>query len=397
VNGGLSIHRLSVAAKSQYVSLCKGLQEKSFGDYSDDIRNLPNKVLDAVLGIARHIAADMTGEYCIGAVRLLKTPAQYKIRLQTEKAPFQNPTALLLEGTATLSIRVGKRGEKDFSEEVMFFGESRSGENIANTDENIVLKYVHLGNQEHEFPAANQACFWFLVNLFWLYPTTTVSPQITLLSTADETDQREYLSTLKNGHLLCLKNNIPIKEETLNHFLKLIEDKSFRKNDSEGVPVTNKLKVRVMKSTREVNEGFGEQIKQIPDFFDQDKVMCRFLVEEDQWTLCVVNFALRRFEYYDWMCTNDDKNVAESNIKSVRDYLQKLRPTADNEIAEWQVHIPVLGAHHQCRTRDYGVLMCALADCLASYLEVGTIDSSQTFIQRFRLRMSRDIRIGLVQ
>ncbi len=173
VNVGLSIiDRLSDPEKSQYESLCTGLQENKFGDYSRDIRSLPDIERVAVLGIANHIAANKGGKNCIGAIRLMKTPAQCKICVPTEEASFQNATALLLDGTGTL--RVGKRG--DCLEEKMFFGESRSGKTITNTDEKIVLKYVKLDNQEHEFFAAEQPCVWFLVNFFRLDPTTRSKP-----------------------------------------------------------------------------------------------------------------------------------------------------------------------------------------------------------------------------
>ena len=168
VNVGLSIDQLSDTEKSQYESLCRGLQEKKFGDYSRDIRSLPDSVRVAVLGIANHIAANKGGKNCIGAIRLMKTPAQCKICVHSEEASFQNATALLLDGTATL--KVGKRG--DCLEENMYFGESRAGQTITNTDEKIVLKYVKLEDQEYEFFAKKEPCVWFLVNYFRLDPTT---------------------------------------------------------------------------------------------------------------------------------------------------------------------------------------------------------------------------------
>ena len=175
VNVGLStIDRLLDSEKSQYESLCRGLREKKFGDYSRDIGSLPEIARVAVLGIANHIAANKGGKKCIGAIRLMKTPAQCKICVPTGEASFQNATALLLDGRATL--RVGKRGE--CLEEEMFFGESRSGKTITNTDEKIVLKYVNLEDQEHEFLATKQACVWFLVNFFRLQDPTTRSKPV---------------------------------------------------------------------------------------------------------------------------------------------------------------------------------------------------------------------------
>ena len=126
----------------------------------------------AVLGIANHIAANKGGKNCIGAIRLMKTPAQCKICVHSEEASFQNATALLLDGTATL--KVGKRG--DCLEENMYFGESRAGQTITNTDEKIVLKYVKLEDQEYEFFAKKEPCVWFLVNFFRLAPTTRSKP-----------------------------------------------------------------------------------------------------------------------------------------------------------------------------------------------------------------------------
>jgi hypothetical protein len=404
VNSELLTDRLSVAAKSQYETLVKGLKDKSFGDYSGAISEMSPAVSAGVLGIANHIAAEMDGEYCIGAVCLMKIPAQYKIRAHKEVGPFRNPTVLVLEGTAKLHIKKRTNG-KGVTEDVqkMYFGESRPGETIVNTDEKIVLKSVDLRDQEHEIPGVDHGCVWVSVNFFRLVPPgsavpiATVSPRDALLSEAEEENQKQFLQSsyvkpdvrvrddVHGTHIVCLLNKKHMNVDILNMLFKFIENRSIEKVESENVPDTDKVKVRVMPASMKVDGHFFKRVEEISDFFDQDKVMCPFLVEQDQWTLCVVNFSLKRFEYYDW---DSNKGVAQDNINSVRDHLKRWI-----DFSTWTEYIPELGKQV---VYNYGVLVCIFADYLAQNLEVDvTLDEAN--IMKFRLKMVRDIRKGFLQ
>ena len=171
--------KLPEAAKAQHKLLCKCLEGKrgAFTGPSISMQALKNDVREAVLGIAGVIAESkriieprMRGDekklqYLIGAVRLIKTPANFEILPHIDREPFQNPTALLLEGTAKLIVEVGSSPPVEHD---MFFGEARG--NPPNYDDYILLKYVDLENNRHRVPGSNYTCVWFSVNYFQISP-----------------------------------------------------------------------------------------------------------------------------------------------------------------------------------------------------------------------------------
>ena len=172
--------KLPEAAKAQHKLLCKCLEGKrgAFTGPSISMQDLKNDVREAVLGIAGLIAESkriihersMRGDekkvqFLIGAVRLIKTPANFEIFPHIDREPFQNPTALLLEGTAKLIVEVGSSPPKEHD---MFFGEARG--NPPNNNDYILLKYVDLENNRHRVPGSNYTCVWFSVNYFQISP-----------------------------------------------------------------------------------------------------------------------------------------------------------------------------------------------------------------------------------
>ncbi len=172
--------KLPEAAKAQHNLLCKYLEGKrgAFTGPSISMQALENDVREAVLGIAGVIAESkriyertMRGDekkvqFLIGAVRLIKTPANFEILPHIDREPFQNPTALLLEGTAKLIVEVGSSPPVEHN---MFFGEARSNPPNHNNDY-ILLKYVDLENKRHRVPGSNYTCVWFSVNFFQISP-----------------------------------------------------------------------------------------------------------------------------------------------------------------------------------------------------------------------------------
>ena len=160
--------KLPEAAQAQFNLLCKCLEGKreAFTGPSSSMQALENDVREAVLGIAGVIAESKCGheqklQFLIGAVRLIKTPAKFEILPHIDHEPFQNPTALLLEGTAKLIVEVGSSPPVEHE---MFFGEARI--NPPHHNDYILLKYVDLENNKHRVPGSNYTCVWFSVNYF---------------------------------------------------------------------------------------------------------------------------------------------------------------------------------------------------------------------------------------
>ena len=146
---------LETTAKEQYNSLTKNLRNNSFFGMSKALNKCKNEVQEAILGISRYLADPE--KFSFAAVRLMKWPAKYQVGTHVDGSPYDNPTALLLEGTALLMVVEDQK----VIEHTMFFGESR--ENGYN-DPHIELKKVYLGKKPHSAIAGEHTCLWFSVN-----------------------------------------------------------------------------------------------------------------------------------------------------------------------------------------------------------------------------------------
>jgi sentrin-specific protease 1 len=103
------------------------------------------------------------------------------------------------------------------------------------------------------------------------------------------------------------------------------------------------------------------------------------------WTLAVVNFKEKRFEYYDSLGAANQKC-----IDALRKWIQD--ESADKkkkpfDISDWTDYSP-LEIPHQVNGWDCGVFMCRYADCQTRDVDY---DFSQAEMPYFRRRMILEI------
>ena len=142
-------------SKVQYTSLLKSLEKNLFIGGSQALEVCDDQVQKAILGISKYLADPE--DFHFAALRLMKWPANYEVATHVDGSPYNNPTALLLEGTAILKVTESQ----GVVPHKMFFGESR--ENGYN-DPNIELKTVYLGEKPHSAIVGEHTCLWFSVN-----------------------------------------------------------------------------------------------------------------------------------------------------------------------------------------------------------------------------------------
>ena len=155
VNKKLEYGALLEESKVQYNSLCKSLEKDLFYGVSQALEDCEDQVQKAILGISQYLADPEVFHFA--ALRLMKWPAKYEVATHVDGSPYNNPTALLLEGTAILKVTE----DQGVVPHKMFFGESR--ENGYN-DPNIELKTVYLGKKPHSAIVGEHTCLWFSAN-----------------------------------------------------------------------------------------------------------------------------------------------------------------------------------------------------------------------------------------
>ena len=439
VDEHLEKEAMSIESESQYNSLCRSSKQNLFSGLSAALHDCDAEGQAAVRGIAGYLKNP--DDYLLAAVRLRTYPAGFVGEVHegktSQNTQFPNSTELVLEGTAILNVRKGKRTEGH----AMFFGEAR--EKCINANDEIVLKTVDLKDEQNSLNVDRYTCVRFSATFFKherkssgsSSSNTTISTEISvssiinpidaLLTPEDEQVQQDFLTDCANGSpddvvivfsgpanidlkrkvMLRLKreyNNRPRKATTdswldddiVNYWFGLIEERSVRKMVSNSVPVAEKLKVRVLNSQYfwvEDSHGpnFDKFLCKIPDIFDQDKVIIPVYMSL-HWTILVVNFSKNRFEYYDTLGANTvqaGKAIATAKKGFLRyaDSIQK-----GTSLSSYAQYIPTIQQIPQQENGDdCGVFVCTLADYLAQDL---VFNFTQDHIPRFRLKMVRDLR-----
>jgi sentrin-specific protease 1 len=182
-----------------------------------------------------------------------------------------------------------------------------------------------------------------------------------------------------------------LDDDIVNYWFGLIEGRSQRKMVTNSVPVAEKLKVRVVDSQiwAKVSGGQFKFLCKIPDILDQDKVIIP-VHHPGHWTILVVNFSKKRFEYYDTLGASTAE--AAKAIATVKECFLRYAVSIQKEtsLSSFAQYIPTIQQIPQQENGDdCGVFACTLADYLAQDVE---FNFTQADIPRFRLKMVRDIR-----
>lgn len=142
---------------AQYNALALHYNSKLFRGSSASLCDCDENLKAALRGIARYLKNP--DHYHLGAVRLMMFPAGWEKERHIDETPYQNSTALLLEGSAELTMYEGE----SFERHGMFFGEAR--EEWTNDDE-IILKTIDLRDKVHSVIVGEYTCVWFMANFF---------------------------------------------------------------------------------------------------------------------------------------------------------------------------------------------------------------------------------------
>ena len=195
---------------------------------------------------------------------------------------------------------------------------------------------------------------------------------------------------LKAKDILCLEGEELLKDEFINFFFHMIQERSRTIARSESLPRIRCV-LTYLTLADSTAKSFNRFITKFDDVFDVDLVMVPYNIGQYHWALVVVNFKLARFEYYDSLGSSPDQ--AQKRIQIVKRMFDleaalKQKPfnfSNPNYIPSLQ-EIP-----EQRNGYDCGAFICTYADCLAQDLK---LDFTQDNIPNFRLKMVRDIREG---
>jgi len=188
---------------------------------------------------------------------------------------------------------------------------------------------------------------------------------------------------LKRGDILTLENGVWLNDEVINFYFNLIMERN-KKNQQKYAncfifstffyPLLQQGFVRVKKWTRKFNV----------DIFNLDKVIVPIHIV-NHWTLGVINFVEKRFEYYDSLGGDNT-----SCLRTLRQYIvdeYKDKKGGSYDVSDWTFYQPK-DIPLQENGYDCGVFMCKYADYISK-------NSSFTFeqedIRYFRKRMILDI------
>ena len=197
---------------------------------------------------------------------------------------------------------------------------------------------------------------------------------------------------LKAKHILCLKGKEWLEEEVINFFLHMIEERSKTIERSES---GSRPRIRCVLSYFTLGdssaENFGKWIKKFDNVFEVDLVIVPYNLSQCHWALVVVNFRLKRFEYYDSLGSSLYDALRHIAVVKKMFTSEAARRKKPFDFSDNNYIATVQEIAEQKNGYDCGAFICTYADCLAQDLE---LDFTQANMPSFRLKMVRDIRVG---
>lgn len=200
------------------------------------------------------------------------------------------------------------------------------------------------------------------------------------------------LATLADGEWL--------NDEVINFHIKMMHDRCVRTRENDMAPARAKLRCLFFNSffyTKLLADGkykykgvsrWSKRQKMIVHEDTLDKVILPINVNQTHWCLAVVNFRLRRFEYYDSLGGRNTACLAHLR-QYIVDEAKKYRGE-DIDVSDWVDYFPQ-NIPRQRNGCDCGVFTTKFADYVSQDLD---FDFSQADMPYFRRRMVVDIMRG---
>jgi sentrin-specific protease 1 len=201
---------------------------------------------------------------------------------------------------------------------------------------------------------------------------------------------------MKTSTIACLRQGAWLNDEVINFYMSLLDERNKRNLANKTLPPAAKLKIHFFNSffyTKLIqNKGYCyADVKRWSkranvDIISLDKVVIPVHVHGDHWCLAVINFQLKRFEYYDSLGGRNS-----TCLKNLRQYVKdeaKEHKKLDYNFAGWTDYVPD-DIPHQRNGCDCGVFTAKFADYLSENRE---FNFSQDDMPYFRRRMVLEIK-----
>jgi hypothetical protein len=177
-----------------------------------------------------------------------------------------------------------------------------------------------------------------------------------------------------------------LNDEVVNFYMQLLNERSQQSSNNGKQPkcyLFNSFFYTLL-SNGGYNYSRVQKWTRKIDIFTLDKVFVPVHLG-NHWCLAVINFADKRFEYYDSLGGENPKCLERLRRYVKDEYRTKHK--GEYDLSEWQDYTP-LNIPHQQNGYDCGVFMCKFAD----YLSRGKpFDFSQSDMSYFRKRMILEI------
>jgi sentrin-specific protease 1 len=189
--------------------------------------------------------------------------------------------------------------------------------------------------------------------------------------------------------MATLRPMVWLNDEVINLFMKLIDARSQAAVDAT-LPKCYFTQTNFYTKLAEGPSGYSyasvKRWTKKVDVFSKDLVIVPIHCHGNHWTLAVINFKARRFEYYDSLRGSEDR-VLEHLRRWLADEHQDKKKAA-YDTSEWTDVSWKSGTPQQRNGSDCGVFMTRTADYLA---RDALLDFTQADMEYFRRRMVYEI------
>ncbi|KAL1505122.1 hypothetical protein AB1Y20_008881 [Prymnesium parvum] len=206
--------------------------------------------------------------------------------------------------------------------------------------------------------------------------------------------------------LLAELNNVPVRrrdmktlaprqwlnDEIVNSFIELLK---MRESQNTSLPRVHFFSSLFYTKLTEHNYKYNSvrrwtsEKKIKGSVFDKEMIMVPVHCHGNHWTLAVVNFKKKQFEYYDSLLGGPDDVLHNLRLWLQDEAQDKNRLPLD--LSEWTDVVPKDGIPKQQNGHDCGVFMCKMADHLS---QGAVLSFTQADIPYMRLRMAVEILQG---
>jgi len=229
--------------------------------------------------------------------------------------------------------------------------------------------------------------------------TQAEEKEVEAIFEADEDDvvADRFNIEIKVKDIVCLQPETWLNDEVINFYLSMLDERCKRNFQSDILRPEQKLKCHFFNSffyTKLTQSASGYNYQSVQnwskrakvDIVSMDKVIIPIHVDDSHWSLCVINFRDKRFEFYD--------SLGGSNPECLQHMRRYVQDEAKNyqkltyDFSDWQNYVP-RDIPHQTNGCDCGVFALKYADYIS---EDRPLDFSQKQMEHFRKMMVLEIK-----